>query len=65
MELAARNVLWYTSQKKVQQQAMEAILSKNRQHVDYVLSLKACKIMGWTMLLCRGIETSLEEERRY
>ena len=26
---------------------MEAILSKKRQHVDYVLSLaKACKIMG-------------------
>ena len=46
-ELAAMNVLWYTSQKKVQQQAMEVKLSKKRQHVDYVLSLaKACKSWG-------------------
>ena len=46
-ELAAMNVVWYTSQKEVQQQAMEAKLSKKKQHVDYVLSLaKTCKSWG-------------------
>ena len=46
-ELAAMNIVWYTSQKELQQQVMENKLSKKQKNVDYVLNLtKTCKQWG-------------------